>query len=210
MATPREFSRPDDAGRTKGMAWAEQMRVYERLHGRDKLVRAIAAMPERWRKGLNPAHPTMGVLDASWYLEEQRNAFFDALLVDLGLLQQQTLARAMAKAVMDRSLRGLHRMIFAIMATPERFVKHAQSLWDVHHDTGRLRMKLLSPNSMEAAVLEWPTHHPFACMINHYACMATLETMGCKEMTERQVCDPAAGECVGVYYWRNPGRLIEI
>jgi hypothetical protein len=189
-------------GRTKGMAWADQIRTFERLYGRDKLVAAVRAMPARWRPGLNEDHATLGVLDATWYPEEQRNAFFDAITADLGLLQQQTLARAFAKTVMDRSLRGLHRMIFAIMATPERFVKHAQSLWDVHHDTGRLRMKLLSPSSIEAAVLEWPTHHPFACMVNHYACLVTLVAMGCAQMSERRVCNPAVGECVGLYLWR--------
>jgi hypothetical protein len=190
-------------GRTKGMAWADQIRTFERLHGRDKLLAAVRAMPARWRHGLDEGHATLGVLDGSWYLEVQRNAFFDAITADLGTLQQQTLARAFAKAVMERSLRGLHRMIFSIMATPERFVKHAQSLWAVHHDTGRLRMKQLSPTSIEAAVLDWPTHHPFACMINHYACLVTLEAMGCAEMSERRVCNPAAGECVGVYYWRG-------
>ncbi len=195
---------PANAGRTKGMAWAEQIRVYERLHGRDQLLASVRAMPDRWRRGLDEHHPALGVLDASWYLEEQRNAFFDAVIGELGPLQQQSLARAMAKAVMDRSLRGLHRMIFAIMATPERFVKHAQSLWDVHHDTGRLRLKTLSPTSLEAVVLDWPTHHLFACMINHYACLVTLEAMGCADMTERRVCAfTERGECSGVYYWRN-------
>ena len=191
-------------GRTKGMAWADQIRTFERLYGRERLVAAVRAMPDRWRRGLDENHPVLGVLDASWYLETQRNAFYDPLTRDMTQLQQQALARAMAKTVMDRSLRGLHRMIFAIMATPERFVKHAQSLWKVHHDTGRLRLQMLSPTSLEAVVLEWPTHHPFACMINHYACQVTLEEMGCSDMTEHRVCAFAErAECSGVYHWRK-------
>ena len=186
------------------MAWADQIRVYERQFGRDKLLAAVRTMPEPLRRGLDESHPVLGVLDGSWYPEEQRNAFFDAITADLALRPQQTLATAMAKTVMERSLRGLHRVIFALMATPERFVKQAQALWDVHHDTGRLRLRLLSPTSMEAVVLDWPTHHPFACMINHYACLVTLEAMGCADLTERRVCAFAEQrECTGVYYWRR-------
>jgi hypothetical protein len=185
------------------MAWAEMVRVYERMYGREKLRAALEAMPPQWREGLDERHKTLGILDASWYLEEQRNAFFAAITRDLALHQKQALSKAFSKAVMDQSLRGLHRMIFAIMATPERFVKHAQSLWNVHHDTGQLRMRLLSPTSMEAAVLDWPAHGTFACMTNHYACMVTLEEMGCRDVTERRVCIAEGGsECSGVYYWR--------
>jgi len=192
------------AGRTKGMGWSDQIRTYERIYGRDKLVAAVREMPERWRRGLAEDHPVLGVLDASWYLEEQRYAFFDAILRDLTALQQQALARTMAKVTMERSIRGLHRMIFAIMATPERFVKHAQAMWNVHHDTGQLRLQMLSPTSLEAVVLDSPVHHPFACMLNHYACVVTLEAMGCKDINERRTCAFAErGECTGVYYWRD-------
>ena len=108
-----------------------------------------------------------------------------------------------SKAVMERSLRGLHRMVFAIMATPERFVKHAQSLWNMHHDSGRLELRMLSPVSLEASVLDSPVHHPFACMLNHYGCAVTLEAMGCKGLTDRRVCAfTERGVCSGLYYWR--------
>jgi hypothetical protein len=186
------------------MAWAEMVRVYERLHGRDKLTDALNAMPPQWREGLDPRHPTLGILDASWYLEEQRNAFFAAITRDLPLHQKQALSRTLAKAVMEQSLRGLHRMIFAVMATPERFVKHAQSLWNQHHDSGHLRMRMVARNGVEAAVLDWPAHGVFACMTNHYSCLVTLEAMGCRDLTERRVCmAEGASECVGVYYWRE-------
>jgi hypothetical protein len=188
---------------TKGMGWTDQIRCYERSYGREKLVAAVRAMPERWRHGLDENHPVLGVLEGSWYPEVQRYAFFDAILHDLMPLQQQALARVMAKAVMERSLRGLHRVVFAVMATPERFVKHAQSLWNMHHDSGRLELLMLSPSSMEARVLDSPVHHPFACQLNHYACVVTLEAMGCRDVTERRTCEYAArGVCRGQYYWR--------
>lgn len=190
-------------GRTKGMGWTDQIRSYQQMYGRDKLVGAVRAMPEQWRRGLDESHPVLGVLEGSWYPEVQRYAFFDAILHDLLPLQQQALARVMSKAVMERSLRGLHRMVFAIMATPERFVKHAQSLWNMHHDSGRLQLRMLSPVSLEASVLDSPVHHPFACMLNHYGCAVTLEAMGCKDLTDRRVCTFAErGVCSGFYYWR--------
>jgi hypothetical protein len=191
-------------GRTKGMGWTDQIRCYERIYGRDKLLAAVRAMPERWRHGLNEDHPVLGVLEGSWYPELQRYAFFDAILHDLLPLQQQHLAKVMAKEVMDRSLRGLHRMVFAVIATPERFAKHAQSLWSMHHDSGRLEVRMPSPASLEAVVLDSPVHHPFACMLNHYACVVTLEAMGCKDVTERRICAyHERGVCTGMYYWRS-------
>ena len=194
----------EEAGRTKGLGWAELIRWYERTQGREKLLAVVARMPEKWRRGLDVNHKVLGILDGTWYLEEQRNVFFDALTAGTTLLQRQAMARACSTAVMQHSLRGIHRMIFNMMATPERFVKYAQRLWDVHHDTGRLRMKLLSPTSAEAAVLDWPTHHPFACMMNHYSCNATFEAMGCFDLSDRRVCiADGAPECVGIYYWRE-------
>jgi hypothetical protein len=202
MATDRPAR--NAPGKTKGVAWAVMIRWYERTYGREKLLAAVALMPEPHRSALDPRHETLGILVGSWYSEVLRNHYFDALTADLTQLQKQAMARAMAYEVMNNSLRGVHRMIFNIMATPERFVKYAQTLWDVHHDTGRLRMKQLSPTSAEAAVLDWPTHHPFACMMNHYSCLATYEAMGCFDLSERRACiSEGAPECVGVYYWRS-------
>ena len=196
-------------GRTKGMAWAVMVRTYERLHGRAALTEAVARMDEGGRKGLDLSHPTLGILDATWYPETQRNGFFDAIAAPLSSYDQKRLARELARAVMDRSLHGLHRTIFAVMASPERFVKYAQTLWDVHHDTGTLRMRLVSETSLEAAVLEWPSHHRFACMLNHYACVVTLEEMGCREMIEYQTCiEAGAPECVGSYFWHGRKRRL--
>jgi hypothetical protein len=192
-------------GRTKGIAWAEGVRAIEQLYGREKLVEAVAAMPGNWRCGLDVAHETLGILPGSWYPDVQRHAFYDALLVGLSPFQQRQLGRKIADAVMARSLRGVHKVIFALMATPERFVNHAQTLWRQHHDSGTLRMFMLSPNSLEAALVDWPTHHPFACLVNHISCGVTLEAMGCRDVSQKRVCiSDGAAECVGVYYWRAP------
>jgi hypothetical protein len=65
-------------------------------------------------------------------------------------------------------------------------------------------MRLTSPTSAEAAVLEWQGHHPFGCMLNHFSCVAAFETMGCIDLSHRRVCvSDGAPECVGVYYWRK-------
>jgi hypothetical protein len=190
-------------GRTKGMGWSSMIRWYERQYGRAKLLEVVAQMPERYRRGLDERHETLGVLEATWYAEDARNSFFEVISTGLTPTQQNALARGLTDAVMQRSVRGLHRVIFELMATPERFVKRAQSFWDVHHDTGRLKMKLLSPTSAQAAVVEWPGHHPFGCLCNHWACVHAFAAMGCKEIVQQRVCtSDGAAECTGIYYWR--------
>src|SRR5262245_36561654 len=113
-------------------------------------MEAVAAMPENRRGGLDLDHETLGILPGSWYPDVQRHAFYDALLVGLSPFQQRQLGHKIADAVMARSLRGVHKILFAVMATPERFVTHAQTLWRQHHDTGTLRLRMLSPTSLEA------------------------------------------------------------
>lgn len=197
--------RAPDSGKTKGMAFAGTIRWFEQSFGRDKLLAAVAAIDAEWRERFDERHATLGILEGSWYPEAQRNAFFTAITADAPLLRRQSMARSCSEALMKRSLRGLHRVVFQVMATPERFVQRGQRMWDVHHDAGQLRLKLLSSNSLEAATVDWPGHHQFGCMLNHYSAALILAEMGCADISDRRVCISEGGkECLGVYYWRAP------
>jgi hypothetical protein len=114
------------------------------------------------------------------------------------------MARTLAKAVMNGTLRGVYGMLFSIMATPERYARHAPRLWSKFYDDGKVAVTVPTPTTMTAVVTEWKGHHPFLCSVVRFARVAALEAMGRTSVSSEWRCKSEVGgdECVTRLRWR--------
>jgi hypothetical protein len=113
------------------------------------------------------------------------------------------MAREMAKAVMEGTLKGVYGIMFSMMATPERYARYAPRLWSKYYDEGNVRLKLSTPSSMSAVISDWQGHHPFLCEVVRFARVAALEAMGCRHVRSDLRCKSAVGgtDCVTDLHW---------
>jgi hypothetical protein len=188
----------------RGASFLEGLRWYARVHGEEHLFQMVAAIPSPWRDLVDPERPALGVQPSSWYPSELINAIWDVVTDHLSPSERTTLARDCATAVMNGTLHGVYRVLFNLLATPERFAKNAQRLWDANYDTGTVTMRLTGPSTMLGATTGWRGHHAFACEITHFAGLATLEAMGCRDVRSSLSCllDNGGRTCEGVFTWR--------
>jgi hypothetical protein len=177
------------AARIKGAAFREFLRFYVDTQGTAQLRARAAAVPAALRSALDLDAPVLGVVASSWYPAPLVHALLDELTRGMNEGETLELAAAGSRAVMSATLRGLYRVLFQWMATPERYARYAPKLWDLYYDTGNMQV-LAQTDALGAVatVRDWAAHHPFICELNRGASVAIYSAMGCS----RVECDRTA------------------
>jgi hypothetical protein len=190
------------AGRIKGAAFGELLRWFFEHHpGR------VAAAVERVAPGdlrPDPRKPGMGILAGSWYPAPEVHALLDALVAGLPRAERTAIARAAARATMDRTLRGLYKLLFDALATPERYARHAQRLWNSYYDGGTLTVTPRGDGA-DSVVSDWAAHHPLICEMHVHAAAFIYEAMGKKDVsaTRLECVATGASACRFSVSWRD-------
>lgn len=196
-------------GRIKGAAFREFVAFYRASYGAEALAGHVREMPERLATELDAGDSTLGVLTSQWYEAELVHALLDEISRGKSEAALRELAVAGSRAVMRSTLRGLYRMLFEWMATPERYARYGPKLWSSYYDSGETRIELMPDgNGAISWVRDWRSHHPLICELNRGAALEIYGAMGCTEVEcERMQCvgrgDP---ECQFVTRWKAVKR----
>lgn len=192
----------------KGSAFREALRWFAEAHGAEKIAEACRTLPPAIRSRVDPAKETLGVLPATWYPAPVVHAILDAVLAGAPPWQRAELAKAAGRATVERTLRSVHRAVFSALATPERYAVHAQKIWNLYHDTGRLEVEV-SRGRAESRIGEWAAHHRFVCDMHQHAAPVIYETMGLPVSGSRRLeCVSTGGQrCRFETLW-TPGRRV--
>lgn len=169
------------------------------------IERAFRTLPPELRATLDSTRADFGALPSAWYDARVYMHVFDTLLSEVPAREHQELARAAAKAILDRTLRGIYRKLFSLMATPSLYARYAQKMWDTHYDTGRVEIVHLSPCVAHHRVIGWTGHHPFVCTMNRESGAIVYEMMGVGPVTMREQRCAYPPECAAVYAWDVAG-----
>ena len=198
-------SQPASMAHVKGAAFHEFLSWYAQRHGARALRDAAARIPPRHLATLDMASPTLGVIASTWYPTEAVHALLDGLTAGLAPSARRELAFTGSAAVMDRTLRGIYSVLFRIMATPERYARHASKLWHAYYDHGEIAIIPLGPESARSTVRDWDAHHPFLCELNWGAAAAIYRAMGMRDVkVVREACvAEGGGECRFLITWRR-------
>jgi hypothetical protein len=114
------------------------------------------------------------------------------------------LIRESTDAVVEHMLRGLYAVLFALVASPDRYARHIQRAWNQLHDTGTREVRIVAPGEAESIIREWPGHHPILCEMVHETTRAVFSHMrvGQVSVTRERCVSRGAHACVARVRWR--------
>ena len=168
LAVAKQQTQP--GGCIKGAAFREFVVWYEQKVGPEAFESRVSKMPEWMKKDLDVALPALGIRDSIWYPDVTVHRLLDLLTDNMTSGQRHALALQGANHVMDVTLRGIFRIMFGWMATPERYAAYGQRLWSSYYDCGDFQIALTEDGGGAVATIRnWATHHPFICDINRGA-----------------------------------------
>jgi hypothetical protein len=113
------------------------------------------------------------------------------------------MAQECSQVIVSRTIRGPFRMLFELIATPERCARHSQRLWSAYFETGLSTVSKISPNCYEQRIEGWAEHHPLICEMNTYSAVVLYEEMGCREVRVRRTGCVSQGmqACISRVSW---------
>jgi hypothetical protein len=193
-------------GCIRGAAFREFVLWYEDKVGPSEFGRRMIRLPSWAKRDLDVALPALGIRDSTWYPDVTVHVLLDVLTEGMTPGQRHALALQGATHVMDVTLRGAFRLLFAWMATPERYAAYGQKLWNSYYDSGEFE---IVPNEAGdgalATIRNWATHHPLICDLNRSASMQIYRAMKCHDVScIRHACvAEGADECRFVTRFRR-------
>src|SRR5690606_815825 len=142
----RMAKRPSDIeGHVRGAAVREFFGWVAETWGEERLREIVGRLPPEVAKHFDAEAKALGVLSSSWYEAREVHALVDSLLVGTSAAERERIAREGADAVMKRTLRGVYKLLFDWMATPDRYVKYAHKLWASYYDSSVLEITQPEP-----------------------------------------------------------------
>ena len=191
-------------GNVKGAAVRALLLWYERRKGQGSLRTLYSDLSVRARASLVGSSDALGVLPSNWVPDSTFQALLDGMLVTVPCSRAQMISEG-AAAVMQATLNGVHKSLFARLATPAMYARYAQLVWRLYHDAGESRVQLVSDSAAFATLRAWPGHHQLACELTQEAGRLVFAAMGCKDVVAtRRACVSIGGsQCAASYEWAN-------
>lgn len=161
-----------DRGNVKGAPVRAFLDFFARQRGEQAVQEAIGRLPEALRRRAIPAPhaPGFGIYASAWVPSEALGMISDDLLAGVDGETRQRLARGAARAVMNATLRGVHRALFRTVASPELMLRNRMVFWRQQYDTGHVEIEPLGLGAQRHVYEDWRGHHPFVCEVT-FACI---------------------------------------
>lgn len=174
-------------GNIQGAALREFLRWYR---ARSDIAAFIARLPSETRAEFDLNAEGFGVLATQWYPAAKMHAILDAVSADLPPAQQLAMAKEGSRFVLDTTLRGVYRVLFGQLASPDTIVRLVPRVWASYFDNGTRFTEVVSPGRHDGIVENWGAHHPLLCLMQVHATTPMYEATGAKNVASEQL------ECV--------------
>jgi hypothetical protein len=193
-----------DEPKIKGAAIREMLLWHDQRYGHAETVALTVRIPPHLMSILDTTQPAFGVLGASWYPRSVTHPMLDEI-VEIRGNEGRELASAVNRDVVPRMIRGVYRMIFRTVATPELYARHIHRVWRRLHTTGDRSMTIREPGEALSIVENWPGHHPFLCWTTIYTMAYVFEAMGYAHWSVERIACVAHGapRCETVIRYRT-------
>lgn len=191
-------------GTLKGAAFREFLVWYSGAHGGAALADAVGRMPPHLRAELDTLRPALGVIASERYDAALVHALLDAIVAPLSVQEVDRLVVDAAEATIRRMMRGVQRVAFSLLVSPDRYPRIINTLWALTYDTGRVDVEVLDGRHHLGIVSGWRGHHEILCRVNHHAKRPIYEVMGCHDVIVEQTSCVSRGDpdCRSHVRWR--------
>jgi hypothetical protein len=196
------------AALVKGAVIREFLLWYEARHRLDR-ARVLERVDADERHWLNVDEPALGILVSEFYPSSVLFPILDVVCEPWSESERTGLAREANAIVVAKLSRGIYAALFRTVATPARYAKYIQRVWNVLHTTGRRQLVIEREGFVRSTTRDWPGHHPFLCEVTMETMRAVFEAMGCADVSvERMSCvSQGAGACTAVLSYASRARL---
>ena len=194
-----------DLGNVKGAAIREFLVWYQSARGVDELQKLVERVPAPYSDQLDVGNPSLGILASSWYPADVIHAFLDAIVGDPETADVHRMLREGTHAMMEANLGSIYKRFFVRMIlSPQRYVRYAQSLWNLHFDNGTLSAAMNGERAIHWRIDGWRSHHRALCQIVTYSEPAVFGAMGCSHITVEETSCVSLGDdfCSHDIRWR--------
>jgi hypothetical protein len=191
-------------GNVKGAAFREVIIWLEKHVGHDALLPGYERLLPQHQEMLDPRAPAMGIVSSYWYpyvvAVELMQAAVDARPPE----ERNNLIRESVRYSMDRTFKGIYRMLFQLMVNPSRAARYIQRMWDLHYDNGKVTWVVIHQGEMRAEMRDWAGHTADGCEMLRQIEMYFLELMGCEGVDSVRTTCVARGEpsCASIVTWK--------
>jgi hypothetical protein len=187
----------------KGTALRPFLKWYGQRYDLTQLRSVSLELDEESRARFDFDDPCFGVLESSWYPSEPVRKVMERVLADHSPAERESLAREGAHAVMKSTLKGVYRVLFDTMMSPERYARHAQKLFSRFYNNGTMAKEVLAPNRHRSIISDWRAHDSFFCHLLLYTGEYVYGAMGCQNVRVRrtQCVSEGAPDCRFIMEW---------
>lgn len=141
------------------------------------------AVPADLRHHLSQHERALGVVAAGWYPMSVVHPIVDEMARAVDSTTRTRLIQETAKAIMEQTLRGVYKVMFDWMATPQRYARHCNRLWRLYFDEGAMEV-VVGEEGVDArcTVRDWGGHHRVICDLNLAAASEIYRAMGLSDV----------------------------
>lgn len=189
----------------KGSALSYLTGWYAEQRDAEQLMAIVARIPEAERGGIDPTAPHLGLISTEWYPAAVVGRILDEVTEGMSEEERTRLIRESTAAGVEQGVRGIFRLAFKLLVTPERYAKHIQRFWNQLHDTGTRRVEIVAPGKAFSIIEDWPGHHTVLCEITMETMAAIFRRMGLRdvEVTRIECVGSHDPRCRAVVRWRR-------
>jgi hypothetical protein len=149
---------------------------YERTYGEERARDLLTGLPDELRGYVDADRPALGILPSTWYpvalvhhaldraTEGERNG-------------GRALARAAVDGIAPMLVRGVYKILYRALASPELYARHVPRMWRQLHSTGSRTLTIRAPGEALSVVEGWDGHHPALCWITIFTMATLFESM---------------------------------
>lgn len=166
--------------RVKGLSFRSVLLWYASDKGHDELVRRTREFHPWVADALAIDEPACGVIVNRWYRADVVAALADTITRDVSPREFERIAQGCSEWVARDTIRGLYRVLFDWVATPNRFVKYGARVWANYYDHGSFILHAKGERSIEAVVTDWAAYHPFVFALTRKVVCMMFDNMGCE------------------------------
>lgn len=174
-----------------------------RRWGTPWVSRAAARLPPEMTEGLDLRRDDLGFVPSRWYPAHEVHALLDLIFEEIPEHRQFELAGEAGRHVFTTQLQGFQRTLFALILSPNRFVRHAPKAWAHNFRTGEVSYET-GPRHHTSTYRHWQEHHPIICRGMMVGRLEVYAAMGLENArVSIECCDPERG-CRSTVYWGAP------
>lgn len=154
---------------------------FVRKYGPAAAHAVISKLSPESRKYVTPNAKSLGILGAKRYPYPFVGELFRTM-AQVVRVPEDAFVREVTAAGIDATVDTVARVALRYMMTPQGIAQRGQELWNSFHDSGTVRITVVSEHEYVAELTDWPNHDVTVCKVAAEGRRRLIERTGAKNV----------------------------